>query len=421
MCSILKKLSNKLQSNKDEVAGVICEILDSRKGKDARVVGHVLLYAEFLFKSRLAGTDWKVDKILHGINARIAGIYALDNSISDLIRDEKRFPFYESSIGLLNSWLVHLNPDPCHQINRLGKDEINYLLQELYVTELRMASVILNRGLLDVAEGHSERCLSYARRISVEGDNKIKSISRALHINVKLRQQQGKFSDAIVFSEEAYNLVVEAYDPGHSLVQEAANVLIENLIQGGDYCNAERFAQQTYQNLRDVKNGTYQDSEAVAMGAFNLANVIYIQEGDFKKAEELSRDSIRIRTKLFGGHNFNLGITCRLLADILVAQKKFGDETRKLYERSLAISIGSDGPDGASVSSRNIDIGKFYHQLAMTQSTSDTKRKQLLLAKSYLEEGMRIKSKILIPCHAVEETILDSSLLSIVLSHLSSL
>jgi hypothetical protein len=46
----------------------------------------------------------------------------------------------------------------------------------------------------------------------------------------------------------------------------------------------------------------------------------------------------------------------------------------------------------------------------MMQSTSDTKRKQLLLAKSYLKEGIRIKSKILIPCHAVEETILASSL-----------
>lgn len=92
MCPIVKKLVNKLQS-KDEVTGVICEILDSRKGKDVRVVGHLILYAEFQFKNRLAGRDWKVDKILYGINARIAGIYALGNSISDLICDEKRFPF----------------------------------------------------------------------------------------------------------------------------------------------------------------------------------------------------------------------------------------------------------------------------------------------------------------------------------------
>jgi hypothetical protein len=70
--------------------------------------------------------------------------------------------------------------------------------------------------------------------------------------------------------------------------------LIEILISKGDSFDAERYAQVTCGNLRDKKNGTDQESEAVAEGAHNLANVIYRQKGDLIKAEKLARESLRI-------------------------------------------------------------------------------------------------------------------------------
>jgi hypothetical protein len=58
--------------------------------------------------------------------------------------------------------------------------------------------------------------------------------------------------------------------------------LINNLIRKGDLFDAERYAQVTYGNLRDKKNGIDQESEAVVVeGAYNLADVIYRQKGDF--------------------------------------------------------------------------------------------------------------------------------------------
>jgi hypothetical protein len=68
---------------------------------------------------------------------------------------------------------------------------------------------------------------------------------------------------------------VDAYDPVHPQVQQAAEMLINCLIQEGDLFNAERFAQQTYENLRDRKNGMDQEGEEVALGSCNLANVIH--------------------------------------------------------------------------------------------------------------------------------------------------
>jgi hypothetical protein len=129
----------------------------------------------------------------------------------------------------------------------------------------------------------------------------------------------------------------------------------------------------------------------LAMGADNFANVIFKQNGDLMKAEELARESYRIRTLI---HDQNLGLSCNLLAGILKAQGKFGDETRGLYEHYLAISIRKVGPDGYNTAVGYFNIGSFYHQVASIQLTDDSKRMQLLLAKSYYDEAHRICSKI---------------------------
>jgi phage-related minor tail protein len=61
----------------------------------------------------------------------------------------------------------------------------------------------------------------------------------ALGVLVELRQRQGDYSGAVAFAEEAYNLVVDAYDPVHLDVQKATGWLIDCLIKKGDLFNAE--------------------------------------------------------------------------------------------------------------------------------------------------------------------------------------
>jgi hypothetical protein len=133
-------------------------------------------------------------------------------------------------------------------------------------------------------------------------------IFEGLQVYVSLRELQGKFLDAVTFAEEGYNVVVEAYDPVHPKTQEAASILIQLLIKKGDFYNAERFAVITYGNLRDKKNGIDQDSEMVAAGAFNLAGVIYQQQGNLVKAEELAREALRIRELVYPSHHHHIGI-----------------------------------------------------------------------------------------------------------------
>jgi tetratricopeptide (TPR) repeat protein len=254
----------------------------------------------------------------------------------------------------------------------------------------------MNINQYDTAEGHCQRSLAYSKRYGLEGEEKISKIFGSLRIYCELRQRQGNLSDAVTFAEEAYNLVVEAYDPVHPQVQEAAGLLINILIVKGDLFDAERYAQVTYGNLRDKKNGIDQDSELVAKGAYNLAYVILEQNGDLMKAEELARESLRIRTLK---DNINIGCCLVLLARIMVVQGNLGDETRELHASSLACFIKNEGLDGINTANATINMGAFYRNVAEIQPTIVSKRIQLLLAQSYYEEGLRIKSKIHGPSH----------------------
>eukprot|EP00596_Hydrurales_sp_CCMP1899_P009591 CAMPEP_0119052096 /NCGR_PEP_ID=MMETSP1177-20130426/73509_1 /TAXON_ID=2985 /ORGANISM="Ochromonas sp, Strain CCMP1899" /LENGTH=165 /DNA_ID=CAMNT_0007031551 /DNA_START=332 /DNA_END=829 /DNA_ORIENTATION=- len=159
--------------------------------------------------------------------------------------------------------------------------------------------------------------------------------------------------------------------------------------------------------------------EAVAEGAFNLANVIHRQKGDLIKAEELARESLRIRTLIYGINYHSVGLSCKLMAIILETQGNLGDETRGFYERHLAIAIRDSGPDGLNTPVGSFQIGAFYYKLARAQTTVDLEQKQLLLAKSHIEEALRIYSKIHGPTHP--DTLKTASLFTNISSELSQI
>jgi hypothetical protein len=55
----------------------------------------------------------------------------------------------------------------------------------------------------------------------------------------------------------------------------------------------------------------------VADGAFKLADVIYRQDGDHTKAEELASESLRILSLIDDSNHNRVGRTCSPLASIL--------------------------------------------------------------------------------------------------------
>jgi hypothetical protein len=132
-----------------------------------------------------------------------------------------------------------------------------------------------------------------------------------------------------------------------------------------------------------------------------LADVILRQKGDLLKAEKLARETLRIRTLIHSSDDLSIGSSCDLLARILMSQGTFEDETKRLFERSLAIFIRREGPDGVNTAILNINTGSYFYKLVQRQPTVDTKRKYFLLSMSHIEEGFRIQTKIYGPTHPI--------------------
>jgi hypothetical protein len=329
MCPILKKLSNEQQSF-HEARRIIYEILVSNRGNDTRVLDRLFSYASFQFGKEVTGksyrergdgeriSNWMVDiDILYAINGRIIQFYyGHKDTISN---DNLVFTYYERSLSILSPWLIHLDSDASDRIDNLKEDEILYYLFE---TERNMASISMKRWQFDVTEGHCQRSLAYSRRFGREGIDKTTLIFIALKAYFSLREHQGNYSEAVNFAEEAYNLVVSAYDPVHPQVQEAAGFLIHILTLKGDLYDGERYAQITYSNLRDKKNGMDQNGAEVAQGAYNLADVILQPTRQSKQTQLLLakahfEESVRINLKIYGPtHPDTVAATSRL-ADIL--------------------------------------------------------------------------------------------------------
>jgi hypothetical protein len=341
-----------------------------------------------------------------------------DCSLGTITRNDMRFPYLERSLSLLKLWVLHLDSYASNGIDTIDKNPINYLVEQLFYTELNMTVITMHRRQFVLAEGHCQRCLPYSRRYGLEGEKKVTMIFEALKICCSFQIYQDNYSDALSFAEECYNLVVEAYDPVHPQVQEAAGVLINILISKGNLFDAERYDQVTYGNLRDKKNGIDQESEALALGAYNLADVIYRQDGDLMKSEELAREHLRITSVIVNCNHDRVGRAYNILANILMGQSRLGNETRGLYERFFSNSIVNFGPDGVNTAAGNRNLGEFYRQLPGVQTTVDLKQKQLLIAKAYYEESHRIRLKIYGSTHT--KTVDAASQLATVESELST-
>jgi tetratricopeptide (TPR) repeat protein len=432
MCPILKKLSNNLQPY-GEILEVFDEILTyayyDKKGNKVRILEHFLLYLDNQFRDVIPGvgdreeragmviSNWDVDiSIKHKLINEIIIIYNSNQSISDIARDALTLPYFERSICLLSSWLVPFDLESSNRIDSISINQVDFLLKYLSIAERGLALITMERNQVSLSEGHCQRCLTYSRRMVVETEEKTSSVFLALRTYVNLRSRSGNYSGAVLFAEEGYNHVVEAYDPVHPLVQEAASWLIDCLIKKGDLFNAERYAEQTYNNLRDSKNGMDQNSAVVGRGAYYLADVINRQHGNLIKAEGLARESLRI-CQLINSNDCNTGDSYLLLGKILRQRKKYDDDTKEQFQRALAIFIRHEGSDGVNTSVVNIDIGQYYYELANTQSVVSTKRTQLLLAKSHLEEAIRIERKVNSLSHP--NNITATTLLSAVLIELS--
>jgi hypothetical protein len=423
----LKKLSNQLQPYFD-VVQVIAEMFGAF-GMNVRVLHHILSYAEFQFGDGVRGksyrerrngdriSNWTVEiTFLELLYSVLIGNCNIDESLGTIIQDDMKLPYLEKMRQLLMPWSILIDSDDTNLKDVLNKDDTNFILHLLANNECDIACVYMHRYEFGLAELHCQRALHYAKRYDGEEELKTSLLCKTFTAYGSLRSSQGNYGDAVTFFEEAYNCVAMAYNPVHPEVQRTGCNLIECLILKGDLYDAERFSQMTVDSLKDPANGVDQDSDEVAEGCLKLGRVIVMQDGDLVKAERLAREAHRIRIHLYGNNSVRIGPSAGLIADILKSQNKLGDETRELYDCFLAGAIMNEGPDGINTAIGNFNLGLLHLNLADTQTADDKRKEYLCLAKSYLNEAIRISTKIYGPIH--QHTIQNTSILSAIESKL---
>jgi hypothetical protein len=432
ICKTIKKLSHQLQPYKDVVQRIQEINLETQKNihLNRRVLKCSIAYAEHQFGDRVEGLayrerengerldNWEADiQILFHIYYTLVITYLNDESLTIIDRDDLIFPYYEKMLDLLRPWSASINLNSTSLRDSLTGDKINYILNISSTIECNTAFVHLHRNQFDLANSCCQRALSHARLYEGEEEVKTQLLCQALTVYGKLQADEGKYADAVASAEEAYDCLAVAYNPVHPEVQKAAGTLIEYLTHKGDMYNSERFAQATLDSLKDPANKVDQQSEEVARGYYNLANVINQQKGDLVKAEMLARESLRILIQLFDNNHPHVGISNGLLGNILQSQGNLGNETKELFERSLAINIKSDGPDGLNTAVANDNFGNFYEKKAESQQTAEIQKEYLHLSQSKYKEALRIYATTLGPDNP--KTVQASSLLSSISRKLS--
>jgi tetratricopeptide (TPR) repeat protein len=390
----------------------------------------LIAFAEHQFGDRVEGLvycerengdridNWDIElRILFPIYKVLISVYDSDESLGVIARDGLKFPYYEKMLDLLRPWSASINLNSTSLRDSLTGDKINYILNISSTIECNTAFVHLHRNQFDLANSCCQRALSHARLYEGEEEVKTQLLCQALTVYGKLQADEGKYADAVASAEEAYDCLAVAYNPVHPEVQKAAGTLIEYLTHKGDMYNSERFAQATLDSLKDPANKVDQQSEEVARGYYNLANVINQQKGDLVKAEMLARESLRILIQLFDNNHPHVGISNGLLGNILQSQGNLGNETKELFERSLAINIKSDGPDGLNTAVSYNCFGDFYHQLAESQQIPEAKKEYLHLSQSKYKEALRLCAKAYGPNNL--RTVQTSSILSSISRKLS--
>jgi tetratricopeptide (TPR) repeat protein len=421
ICQSLKMLPHQLQPY-FEVVRVVKETpieTPEKKKLYIRFVKHLISYAENQFGDRVPGkayreredgeciNNWTVEiEVLIPIYSELTIVYWDDISLGEVVRANLIIPYYKKMLDLLRPWSAN-----CLNLNSIGpwseyldKDKINQILVLLSETERRIASMQGRINHFDLAEIHCQRAVTFAKLYDGTEKNTV-LLPEALKRFCDIRISQGNYADAVSFAEEAYDYVAVAYNPVHPEVQRAAGTLIECLIQKGDLYDAERFSEMMLNSLKDPMNALDQESEAVAKGYYHLAQVIdkqimNEQQGDSVKAEMLARESLRIRTQLNGNDHPSVGTSSALLANILKRQSNLGNETKELFERSLAINMKHCGPDGLNTANSFINIGKLYYlsaTLPKFRRNVETRKEHLRLSIFSYKEAVRIRTKALGP------------------------
>jgi hypothetical protein len=226
VCKTLKKLSHQLLQPFNDVqllADEIYEENDKKKQPDARILLHLISYAEYQFGNRVPGNEvyrerdgervdnWVIEiELLYPLYNNMVNIYVANDSISKIATNNLSLPYFLKMLDLTRPWSSRTGIPDKNQ---------NHILMLLSETESKIAHVYSTRTDFNLAESFIQSALKNARLYKGNEEQKTNLVCRALGGYCDLQKSQGKYVAALTLAEENYNCVAVAYNPVHPKVQ----------------------------------------------------------------------------------------------------------------------------------------------------------------------------------------------------------
>ena len=207
------------------------------------------------------------------------------------------------------------------------------------------AATLLMAGQYDKADSVLTRALAAHRRA---GGSMTPGTSTAMSNLASVYQAKGKFDRSEELYREALAIERKLYGDRHLDVAKDLNSLGVLLWRvGGRNAEADSAVRAGLEIRRAVLDPDHPD---VIISQHNLAAVLF-SNGDTKGAEELEREVIVKRRRLYPGGHDNIAIALQQLQDILAAQGRYEEAESTLVE-ALAIRrkwLGADHPQTSAL------------------------------------------------------------------------
>lgn len=371
-----KKLCCKKMSSEilpiDEVAKIMKRSYDQaasfkhqgRLEAAIEVLECAILYADYQFGPRIDGKSHRIrsngDHIDSWQSVTMPMCLALLH-LSDILLDMHTPSALEKALVHAVEARVLIKP----QESSMEFGELDYRCLIFFRIEVSLADICIEMSQLVEAEVHCIELLRFANKC--HSKNNYVYLYEALKRNARLRKAQGRLSEAIALTEEAYISVSDAKGPENAEVQEAAVELIECLMITGQLSRAEAFSRITYENLIDPSNGIDQNSDQVARGMQQLAWIclrITREDKDappslLVEAESLIKNACDVTQQLHGHPTTNLTVCLAIYGDILMQRDASIEEIRCLFERVLRVYRGAGAVGCSNATECLTSLGMF--------------------------------------------------------------
>jgi hypothetical protein len=156
--------------------------------------------------------------MLSRIYSDLADFYSSDESLSMISVDMLKLPLYKKLLKLIRPWSAYLDSDFPSQVDSISKYEINEILMKEAVTESNIALIYMHTSQFNLVETHCQRGISCARLFEGIENVKTELLCVVLNTIFDSRMEVQDYDDALIYAEEAYNIVAVAYNPVHPKV-----------------------------------------------------------------------------------------------------------------------------------------------------------------------------------------------------------